>query len=190
MLLLAQMGIGEYQWRNRLPWEIVLVHVALGIGGLGESRRARRAARLGVAAKQDARTGTVGRPCCPPPVDSGNREHLRMEDRPNLRRPVFVAAFRGWNDGAQGASLAAGFLARSWQAERFADIDPEEFFDFQAVRPHVSLEEGLTRRIDWPENALYAATDPVGAALARSATRCSSSESSRTRAGAPSPRRS
>jgi proteasome assembly chaperone (PAC2) family protein len=78
-----------------------------------------------------------------------------------LRRPVFVAAFRGWNDGAQGASLAAGFLARSWQAQRFADIDPEEFFDFQAVRPHVSLEEGQTRRIDWPENALYAATIPT-----------------------------
>ena len=72
-----------------------------------------------------------------------------------------MAAFRGWNDGAQGASLAAGFLARTWNASRFGDIDPEEFFDFQAVRPHVSLEEGLTRRIDWPENAFYAASVPV-----------------------------
>jgi proteasome assembly chaperone (PAC2) family protein len=76
---------------------------------------------------------------------------------------VLIAAFRGWNDGAQAASLAASFLARAWNAERFADVDPEEFFDFQAVRPHVSLEEGLTRRIDWPENALYAATIPVAA---------------------------
>ncbi len=54
--------------------------------------------------------------------------------------------------------MAAGFLARAWGAERFADIDPEEFFDFQAVRPQVSLEDGLTRRIDWPENALYDAS--------------------------------
>jgi proteasome assembly chaperone (PAC2) family protein len=68
---------------------------------------------------------------------------------------VLVAAFRGWNDGAQGASLAAGFLAQAWDARRFADVDPEEFYDFQAVRPHVRLEEGLTRRIDWPENAFY-----------------------------------
>ena len=68
---------------------------------------------------------------------------------------MLITAFRGWNDGAQGASLAAGFLARAWDAERFADIDPEEFFDFQAVRPHVSLEEGMTRHIEWPENVFY-----------------------------------
>ena len=73
---------------------------------------------------------------------------------------MLVAAFRGWNDGAQGASLAASFLAQAWQARRFADIDPEEFFDFQATRPHVALEEGLTRRIDWPETAFYHASIP------------------------------
>ena len=78
-----------------------------------------------------------------------------MERRPSLRRPVLVAAFRGWNDGAQGASLATSFLAQSWDARRFADIDPEEFFDFQATRPHVALEDGLTRRIDWPETVFY-----------------------------------
>jgi proteasome assembly chaperone (PAC2) family protein len=73
---------------------------------------------------------------------------------------VLVAAFRGWNDGAQGASLAASFLAQAWEARRFADIDPEEFFDFQATRPHVALEDGLTRRIDWPETAFYHASIP------------------------------
>jgi proteasome assembly chaperone (PAC2) family protein len=83
---------------------------------------------------------------------------MRLDRRPTLQRPVLIAAFRGWNDGAQAATLAASFLARTWTAERFADIDPEEFFDFQAVRPHVSLEEGLTRRIDWPENTFYDAT--------------------------------
>ena len=74
---------------------------------------------------------------------------------------MLIAAFRGWNDGAQGASLAASFLARAWNAHRFGDIDPEEFYDFQAVRPHVSLEDGLTRRIDWPENAFLEAALPV-----------------------------
>ena len=76
-----------------------------------------------------------------------------MVGRPELERPVLVAAFRGWNDGGQGATLALGYLAKLWNAERFADIDPEGFFDFQATRPHVSLDEGLTRRIEWPDNA-------------------------------------
>jgi proteasome assembly chaperone (PAC2) family protein len=80
---------------------------------------------------------------------------LRIHRRPELTRPVLIAAFRGWNDGAQAASLAAGYLAKTWQAERFAHLDPEEFFDFQATRPHVSLERGVTRRIDWPETAFF-----------------------------------
>ena len=50
---------------------------------------------------------------------------LRMVGRPALERPVLIAAFRGWNDGGQGATLAAGYLARVWHAERFGDIDPE-----------------------------------------------------------------
>ena len=60
---------------------------------------------------------------------------------------MLVAAFRGWNDGAQGASLALGYLAQAWAAERFAGIDPEEFYDFQVTRPTVRLTEGVTRVI-------------------------------------------
>jgi proteasome assembly chaperone (PAC2) family protein len=85
---------------------------------------------------------------------------LRMAGKPALQRPVLIAAFRGWNDGGQGATLAGGYLARVWDADRFADIDPEGFLDFQSNRPHVSLDEGLTRRIEWPENAFYHARIP------------------------------
>jgi proteasome assembly chaperone (PAC2) family protein len=80
---------------------------------------------------------------------------LHVARRPSLDRPVLIAAFRGWNDGGQGASLAAGYLAKTWDARRFAEVDPEGFFDFQATRPHVRLEGGLTRRIDWPETVFF-----------------------------------
>jgi predicted ATP-grasp superfamily ATP-dependent carboligase len=83
-----------------------------------------------------------------------------MLQQPTLVRPVLVACFRGWNDGAQGATLAGSYLAKAWDAERFADIDPEGFFDFQATRPHVSLVDGFTRRITWPETAFYHARVP------------------------------
>jgi proteasome assembly chaperone (PAC2) family protein len=82
-------------------------------------------------------------------------EELQVSRRPALVRPVLIAAFRGWNDGGQGASLAAGYLAKAWDARRFAEIDPEGFFDFQATRPQVRLEQGYTRRIDWPETIFY-----------------------------------
>jgi predicted ATP-grasp superfamily ATP-dependent carboligase len=82
----------------------------------------------------------------------GEDGELRIERQPELQSPVMICSFRGWNDGGQGASLANSYLARSWRAESFADIDPELFFDFQMTRPHVALEDG-ERRIDWPENS-------------------------------------
>jgi len=82
-------------------------------------------------------------------------DELRIERRPELTRPVLVASFRGWNDGGQGASKANAFLAGTWQAEQFAQIDSEQFFDFQSTRPHVSLIDGTVRRIEWPENTFH-----------------------------------
>jgi proteasome assembly chaperone (PAC2) family protein len=85
---------------------------------------------------------------------------LIVSSRPELRNPVMVAAFRGWNDGGQGATLGGGYLARQWEAESFAEIESENFYDFQAVRPQVSLEEGLTRKLEWPENTFLHAPIP------------------------------
>src|ERR1043166_7256582 len=85
---------------------------------------------------------------------------LIVSSRPELRRPVLIAAFRGWNDGGQGATLGGGYLARQWSAEVCAEIDSENFYDFQAVRPNVSLEEGLTRRLEWPSNTFLHAPIP------------------------------
>lgn len=70
---------------------------------------------------------------------------------PTLRRPVLLAAFQGWNDAGESASGAAEVLASETEAEDFAEIDPEEFFDFQATRPLVR-DPGDARRIEWPGN--------------------------------------
>jgi proteasome assembly chaperone (PAC2) family protein len=87
-------------------------------------------------------------------------DELKVAFRPDLRNPVLVASFRGWNDGGQGASLAAGYLAKVWEAARFAEIEPEEFYDFQATRPMVSLEDGQTRKLEWPDNGFFHARVP------------------------------
>ena len=43
---------------------------------------------------------------------------------------------------------------------RFATIDPEEFYDFQATRPRVKLVDGQAREIVWPAVELYEAHVP------------------------------
>jgi proteasome assembly chaperone (PAC2) family protein len=70
--------------------------------------------------------------------------------RPKMERPVLITAFRGWNDAGESASAAASFLKDGWDAELFARIDPEEFFDFQVARPMVRLVDGVSRVIEWP----------------------------------------
>jgi proteasome assembly chaperone (PAC2) family protein len=87
------------------------------------------------------------------PEDEMIIEHDTIE----LRRPILMAAFKGWNDAGDAASFAASHIGRSWEAKRIASIDPEEFYDFQATRPQVELDEGLTRKISWPSNDFSAA---------------------------------
>ena len=83
--------------------------------------------------------------------------YLIERSQPALRAPFLIAAFRGWNDAGESASFAATHLRRVWGAEKIAEIDPEEFYDFQAVRPQVELVDGLTRKITWPDNSIWAA---------------------------------
>lgn len=82
-------------------------------------------------------------------------------DLPRLRSPVMVCAFRGWNDAAASASTALAAVASSLDSEVIARIDPEDYFDFQSTRPTIVMQEGHTRRIEWPENNLIAARVPA-----------------------------
>jgi proteasome assembly chaperone (PAC2) family protein len=81
-------------------------------------------------------------------------------ERPELRDPVMVCAFKGWNDAGEAASAAVGFIQEHFDCAAVAEIDPEEFYDFTAVRPTVRMIDGDAREIEWPENALSSARVP------------------------------
>jgi proteasome assembly chaperone (PAC2) family protein len=81
-------------------------------------------------------------------------------ERPELRAPVLVSAFKGWNDAGEAASAALSYIRDSFDSRDVARIDPEEFFDFTAVRPTVKLSEGNTRSVEWPENSFSVAPVP------------------------------
>jgi predicted ATP-grasp superfamily ATP-dependent carboligase len=86
---------------------------------------------------------------------------LIWDRRPDgLRAPAMVCAFQGWNDAGDAASSAVSFLASSLNARRFARIDSEEFYDFQANRPSIQLTEGKGREIVWPTVEVFEALAP------------------------------
>ena len=84
---------------------------------------------------------------------------LRWARKPDLRRPILVFAFEGWNDAGDAASLALSHLTRALDAEPLATIDSEELYDFTVTRPQVRLVEG-ERIIAWPHIELLGATVP------------------------------
>jgi proteasome assembly chaperone (PAC2) family protein len=86
-------------------------------------------------------------------------DELRWDHVPQLRSPILLAAFEGWNDAGDGASMALGHIASMWDATEFAAIDSEEFFDFSSTRPTVRLADG-ERLIEWPENSFSAVSVP------------------------------
>lgn len=75
---------------------------------------------------------------------------------------MLVAAFGGWNDAGDAATGAVRYLVDHYDAERFAEVEAEDFFDFTATRPHVRIEDGDHREISWPSTELYSATLPGG----------------------------
>jgi proteasome assembly chaperone (PAC2) family protein len=81
--------------------------------------------------------------------------HVERLFRPDVSGPVVVCAFAGWNDGGEAATTAARFVRDRWGAKRFASIDPEEFFDFQVNRPTVRIEEGRSRKLEWPASEFF-----------------------------------
>ena len=89
-------------------------------------------------------------------------DHVHWSGRPALRTPVVIAAFTGWNDAGDAASSALRHLVDTWDAEVFAEVDPEEFVDYQSTRPQVRLVDGTTREVVWPATELYSASTAGG----------------------------
>ena len=89
-------------------------------------------------------------------------DHLTSHEAPSVKTGHLITAFRGWPDAGEGASSAIRYLLRKLPAKKFAELDPEEFYDFAHVRPSTSITKEGNRIVKWPANEFYywAADDP------------------------------
>jgi proteasome assembly chaperone (PAC2) family protein len=78
-----------------------------------------------------------------------------------------VIAFSGWNDAAEGASGAIEHLLAAWREkdddvvpQLIADVDAEEFYDFQEHRPQVAIDDSSIRSITWPGTQVFGLVIP------------------------------
>ncbi len=86
--------------------------------------------------------------------------YLQYHSQPELRDPIAIVAFAGWNDAAESATTAVKFLIDKWKPTKFAEIDSEDFFVFTESRPTVKLIDGLQRTVVWPTNQFFAHLQP------------------------------
>ncbi len=82
------------------------------------------------------------------------------EALPDLVNPVMLCAFEGWNDAGDAASGAVLHLEEVWGATQIAEIDPEDYYDFQVNRPEIVMEDGK-REVVWPTTRLSVARIPL-----------------------------
>ncbi len=81
----------------------------------------------------------------------------------DLRSPILIAAFEGWNDAGEASSTAARYVRDHFEAEHVATIDAEDFFDFTVARPNVCIDDNDARQIVWPSTGIHVARIPGSA---------------------------
>jgi proteasome assembly chaperone (PAC2) family protein len=92
---------------------------------------------------------------------------MEIHKIPDLRSPVMVIAFSGWNDAGEAATGAVSHLLSSWTdpstdvvPELIADVDPEDFYDFQVNRPMVEVDDSSIRSLTWPGTQVFGLRTP------------------------------
>ena len=86
---------------------------------------------------------------------------------PNLRDPIMLIAFSGWNDGAEAATGALDHLLSAWTDSNddvvpvlIAQVDSEDFYDYQVSRPQVRVSDSMQREITWPGTQIFGLSIP------------------------------
>ena len=79
---------------------------------------------------------------------------------PQLRSPIMILAFSGWNDAGEAASAAIEHLASIWPVQTIGEFDTEEFYDYQNNRPIVSVDESFNRSLTWPNTTVRGVSLP------------------------------
>jgi proteasome assembly chaperone (PAC2) family protein len=92
---------------------------------------------------------------------------MEIHQIPDLRSPVMVVALSGWNDAGEAATGAVSHLLASWTdsstdvvPELIADVDPEDFYDFQVNRPMVEVDDSSIRSLTWPGTQVFGLRTP------------------------------
>ena len=81
--------------------------------------------------------------------------NLIISETPELRKPKVLAGFSGWANAGEVSSGAVSYLKRKLNPTKFAELDPDPFYDFTNTRPYGKISEGVIKSLDFVTNEFY-----------------------------------
>lgn len=82
---------------------------------------------------------------------------IEWERLPELRSPVLITSFEGWNDAGEAATDAVDHIRQTFPTEVLGELDPDDYYDFQVTRPHIKVDADSVRNVTWPTTRFYLA---------------------------------
>ncbi len=90
---------------------------------------------------------------------------------PTLRNPIMIIASGGWSDAGEAATgvithlmatLNGDIDVESFSPELIAEINSEDYYDFQVNRPLIFVDDSMIRSLTWPGVQVFAQRNPFG----------------------------
>ena len=87
---------------------------------------------------------------------------MQIHRVPQLRNPVAILAFNGWNDAGETATGVISHLMNCWgnKENLIAESSSEDYYDYQQIRPTVFVDNSRIRRLTWPSTKIFAVLTP------------------------------
>lgn len=82
---------------------------------------------------------------------------------PTLKNPIAICAFNGWNDAGEAATGVLTHLMNHRSAQLIAEMNSEDYYDYQQIRPTILVDKSQVRRINWPNTNIYSLTNEKAA---------------------------
>lgn len=95
---------------------------------------------------------------------------VEIHEIPVLRSPIMVIAFGGWSDAGEAATGVITHLLATLgdsenqgvEAELIAEVDSEDYYDFQVNRPLIFVDGSMIRSLTWPGVQVFGLRNPDG----------------------------
>jgi proteasome assembly chaperone (PAC2) family protein len=91
-----------------------------------------------------------------------------MYQIPSLRDPIMLIAFSGWSDAGEASTGVLTHLINELSSlddvapQVIAELDSEDYYDFQVARPLIFIDESMVRSLTWPGVQMIALRNPTG----------------------------